>query len=101
MKQQEKFINKIYNMDCLEGMKQLPDASINLVIADPPYNIGVKTKKNGKNQVNQWDKIPDYIPWCISWLKECQRILKPNGVLYLWHNDIPQIAKLLESIKRN
>lgn len=100
MKQQEKFINKIYNMDCLEGMKQLPDASINLVIADPPYNIGVKTKKNGKNQVNQWDKIPDYIPWCISWLKECQRILKPNGVLYLWHNDIPQIAKLLESIKK-
>ena len=38
-------INKIYNMDCLEGMKEIPDKSIDLVIIDPPYLI--KSMKGG------------------------------------------------------
>ncbi|GAH94471.1 unnamed protein product, partial [marine sediment metagenome] len=41
------------NEDCLVGMKILPDNSVNLIIADPPYNIGKA----------EWDKIPDYIKW--------------------------------------
>ena len=42
-------LNKIYNEDCLEGMKRIPDGSVDLVLTDPPYNIG-KAK---------WDKIPN------------------------------------------
>ena len=79
----------LYNGDCLEILKTLPDASVGLVLTDPPYNIG-KAK---------WDKIANYTDWCISWLIECQRILKPNGVLYLWHNDMTQIAPLLVAIQ--
>lgn len=47
MKQME--INKIYNDDCLEGMKRIPDNTVNLVITDPPYCIG--TTSNGKKVV--------------------------------------------------
>ena len=79
----------LYNGDSLEILKTLPDASVALVLTDPPYNIGKAS----------WDKIPNYIDWCISWLTECQRILKPNGVLYLWHNDMEQIARLLVAIE--
>lgn len=86
--------------DCLEHLRRIPDRSVDLVLTDPPYNVGVTTSVRGKHVKNAWDVIPDYIPWCISWLKECCRVLKPNGVLYLWHNDMAQIAELLEAIKR-
>ena len=91
---------KLYQGDCMKVMRQRPDSSADLVITDPPYNIGVKTKKNGKETVNKWDRIENYILWCIQWLKECERILKDNGVLYFWHNDIAQIAELLQGIKK-
>ena len=86
--------------DCLEHLRRIPDRSVDLVLTDPPYNVGVTTSVRGKHVKNAWDVIPDYIPWCISWLRECCRVLKPNGVLYLWHNDMSQIAELLETIKR-
>ena len=81
-------------------MKNIPDGSVDLVLTDPPYNIGVATVKDGKSSVNSWDKIDDYINWCIEWLTLCSRKLKPNGVLYFWHNDIEQIAELLCEIKK-
>jgi len=84
-------LNRIYNEDCLEGMKRVPDGSVDLVLADPPYNIG-KAK---------WDKIPNYIEWCGKWLIECQRVLKDNGSFYWWHNDMVQIAQLMEWIRAN
>lgn len=86
--------------DCLDAMRQLPARSVDLVLTDPPYNIGVVTTKNGKAEVNRWDKIDRYVDWCIEWLTECQRLLKPNGVLYFWHNDMAQIAELLEAIRQ-
>ena len=85
--------------DCLEVMKGIPDGSVDLVLTDPPYNVQVKTKKNGKAKINEWDKIDGYINWCVLWLNECSRVLKPNGVLYFWHNDMAQIAQLLEAIR--
>lgn len=77
--------------DCLELMKAIPDKSVDLVLTDPPYNIG-KAK---------WDKIPNYIEWCGKWFKECERLLKDNGSFYFWHNDMPQIAQLMEWIRQN
>lgn len=73
--------------DCLELMKQIPDRSVDLVLTDPPYNISVATSVNGKDVVNSWDKIDNYIDWCIKWLTLCSKKLKPNGVLYFWHNE--------------
>ena len=84
-------LNRIYNEDCLEGMKRIPAGSVDLVLTDPPYNIGIA----------EWDKIPNYIEWCGKWFIECQRVLKDNGSFYWWHNDVAQIAQLMEWIRQN
>lgn len=52
--------------DCLEHLRRIPDRSVDLVLTDPPYNVGVTTQVRGKARRNEWDVIPDYIPWCIS-----------------------------------
>ena len=62
--------------DCVEGMKQLANASVDLVIADPPYDIGV-----GKAV---WDTVPHYMQWSRTWLAEAVRVLKPGGALMLY-----------------
>ena len=79
----------IYHGDCREILPYLP--KVDLVLTDPPYNIG-KAK---------WDKIPNYIEWCGKWFKECERLLKDNGSFYFWHNDMVQIAQLMEWIRQN
>ena len=81
----------LYQGDCLELMKYIPDKSVDLILTDPPYNIG-KAK---------WDKIPNYIEWCGKWFLECQRVLKNNGSFYWWHNDMVQIAQLMEWLRNN
>lgn len=90
---------KLYHGDSLEVVRQMPDGSVDLVLTDPPYNIGLRTQTAGRRKYNDWDRIDDYISWCISWLRECQRVLKPNGVLYFWHSDMRQIADLLVRIQ--
>ena len=85
----------IYNGDCVELMHSIPDGSVDLVLADPPYNIGVTTQIGGKARPNQWDKIENYTDWFIGWVKEAERVLKPSGVLYFWHNDMKQIAEII------
>ena len=77
--------------DCLKLMKDIPDKSVDLILTDPPYNIG-KAK---------WDKIPNYVEWCGKWFVECQRVLKDNGSFYWWHNDMVQIAQLMEWLRVN
>ena len=84
--------------DCFEILPVIPSGSVDLILTDPPYNIGVHTVKDGKSTVNEWDKIENYIEWSIKWLNECARILKPTGVLYFFHNDMAQIAELLHEI---
>ncbi len=78
----EKRRNTIENIDCLIGMKNLPDNSIDIIIADPPYNIG-------KDFGNDSDKqtYPDYIEWVKLWLMECQRLLKPTGTMFIYGFD--------------
>jgi len=84
-------LNKIHCMDCLEGMKQMEDNSVDLIVTDPPYNINKDT----------WDKIEGYYEWCISWVKECQRILKDNGSIYVFHNDMGFIPRFMVGIEQN
>ena len=84
-------INRIYNEDCLEGMKRLEDASVAMVLCDPPYNIGKAA----------WDNIENYVDWCGAWIKECERILKPTGTFVFWHNDLVQTSELVCWINKN
>ena len=88
--------------DVMTALEQVPDGSVDLVLTDPPYNIGVTTggMTRSTHKKNEWDKIDNYIDWCIQWLLLCSRKLKPNGVLYFFHNDIVQVAELMEAIKQ-
>lgn len=72
--------HELINGDCLEALKRLPKESVNLIITDPPYNIGLKYKKS--YYIDHWE-IKDYIDWCKKWLKECNRVLKEDGTMYL------------------
>ncbi len=84
-------LNKIYLGDCLELMRQLEDNSVDLVLTDPPYNIGKE----------EWDKIDNYISWFGKVLKEIERVLKDNGSFYFFHNQFPTISKIQVWIEQN
>ena len=75
--------------DCVEVLKGYPDNHFNLIIADPPYNINKA----------EWDNIPDYLNWSMAWIGECQRVLKDNGSLYIFHSEMPTIARLMNRIE--
>ena len=89
-------VNKIYCMDCLEGMKQLDDKSIDLVLTDPPYNIGQDdklTKKNGIVQSNkscwgEWDNLEynSYLKFIESLMKECNRLMKDSASFIMFYD---------------
>ena len=70
---------KIIHKDCVTGMKELPDCSADIIICDPPYNIG---KDFGNNKCKE--TMDKYLSWCDSWIAECIRILKPKGTLYIY-----------------
>lgn len=82
--------NNIYCIDCLEGMKQLPSDSVDLICTDPPYNIDYHYAEYN-------DTKPDYWIWCAEWIKECFRVLKPTGSIYVkqFHRNI-RFGVLLE-----
>ena len=72
-------INTIYNQDCIQGMKKINSETVDIVICDPPYNIG----KDFGNDSDKQD-MNAYLEWCDQWIAECLRILKPNGTLYIY-----------------
>jgi len=92
--------NRIYCIDVLEGLKQLDDESVDLIITSPPYN------KNGFNKLKHatkrvWnqtiaydgDEMNDYMPedeyekWQIEVLNECFRVLKKDGSMFYNHKE--------------
>ena len=70
-------LNKIYNEDCLEGMKRIQDNSIDLAVADPPY-----WKVINEQWDYQWRTESDYVEWCVKWMKEVARVLRIGGTFY-------------------
>jgi site-specific DNA-methyltransferase (adenine-specific) len=70
--------NVVHHGDALEILKQYPDNSIDLVFADPPYNLD-----KGYNVYADEHSREEYIAWCNAWLREYVRILKPTGSLYV------------------
>lgn len=73
-------IDRIYNMDCVEGMRMMDDGSVNLIVTSPPYNIGIDYDSYDDNM--DWD---EYYEWMEVWLRECYRILKPDGRIAVNH----------------
>ena len=71
--------HKIILGDVLEALKSVPDNSVDLIFADPPYNIG----KNFNGKIEKWDTEESYLEWCYEWLDICVQKLKPNGSFYV------------------
>ena len=94
----KKFENRVLIGDCIEQMNKLPEESIDLIFADPPYNLQLngdlsrpdQTKVNGVNE--SWDKfesISEYDNYTKLWMTAAKRILKPNGAIWVigsYHN---------------
>ena len=71
--------HKIIQGDSLEELKKIEDESIDLIFADPPYNIG----KNFNGHKDKWETNELYLEWCYKWLDLCIQKLKPNGSFYV------------------
>ncbi len=92
------YSNRILLGDCVSELKKIPSSSIDLVFADPPYNLQLSrellrpnnTRVDGVHQ--DWDKFNSfsaYDAFCREWLGECRRVLKPDGAIWVigsYHN---------------
>lgn len=65
--------------DALAVLRTMKDESVDLVFADPPYNIG----KDFGNDSDRWEDTDAYLDWCKTWIRECFRVAKRNGTVYL------------------
>ncbi|MGI9520389.1 MAG: site-specific DNA-methyltransferase [Hyphomicrobiaceae bacterium] len=91
-------INQFLVGDCLEKLADLPDESVDLVFADPPYNLQLERDLLRPNNTivdgvhNDWDKFQDfaaYDKFSRVWLEQCRRVLRPNGSIWVigsYHN---------------
>lgn len=62
-------LDRIYHVGCLEGLRKLPDKSVDLVVTDPPYNVGLRYSLYDDNKEN-------YKLWCSAWLYELLRVCR-------------------------
>jgi modification methylase len=91
-------VNRVIVGDCLTELSRLPSASVDLVFADPPYNLQLERDLLRPNNTvvdgvdDAWDKfssLADYDRFCRAWLAECRRILKPDAAVWVigsYHN---------------
>jgi modification methylase len=101
--------NEIIVGDCIEAMETLPPHSVDLVFADPPYNLQLSSEllRPNNSKVNgvddDWDKFGSfqaYDAFTKNWLSQCRRVLKPEGSLWLigsYHN-IFRVGTILQNL---
>ena len=79
-------LNRIYNEDCLEGMKRIPDESIDLIVSSPPYlNL---------REYSFWESYDNYLEDVEKWFYEIIRILKKGGhICWNVQENIPEPSK--------
>lgn len=74
-------LGSLFQGDCIPWLRDLPDASVDLVFADPPFNLA---KDYGKG-INDALADADYWAWTKTWLTECVRVLAPGGALWVYN----------------
>ncbi|MBU4477336.1 transcriptional repressor LexA [Candidatus Parcubacteria bacterium] len=96
-------INSVLHGDTISLLRRFPDKSVDLVLADPPYNLSKGNNINFQNKglkgfggkwnkvMEDWDNLPfvDYMNFTYEWLKEVKRVLKPTGSVWVfgtYHN---------------
>lgn len=81
---------KVILGDCRIELENVENKSVQTICIDPPYNIGK----------DHWDHINDYNNWLVNIIKMLETKLRDNGSLFVFHNDMEQIAELMISIKK-
>lgn len=74
----DNFRNQIFNRDVMEILKSMPTNSVEMIYGDPDYNVGINY--HGKKYKTKWDL---YIDWYVELTRECLRVLKPSGNLFM------------------
>ena len=102
-------LGRILPGDCIEAMRSLPDASVDLVFADPPYNLqlgGDLNRPDGSHVdavTDAWDRFDSFAAYdgfTRAWLTEAKRVLKPDGGLWVigsYHN-IYRVGAILQDL---
>ena len=104
------YLNRVVVGDCIEKMNKLPPESVDLIFADPPYNLQLngelerpdQTKVDGVKE--SWDKfqsISDYDNYTKKWMSSARRVLKPNGSIWVigsYHN-IFRLGYILQDLE--
>ena len=73
-------INDVHNIDCVDLMRSMDPESVNMIFADPPFNLN-------KKYISYRDNLPfeEYIDWTRSWIAQACRILKPDGSIFVYN----------------
>lgn len=82
---------KIYNENCVTGMQNhIDDDSVDLIFTDPPYGISgdqldTHYNRDGTKVIPGYIDVPNdqYAAWCQEWIRECERVLRPGGSMYI------------------
>jgi modification methylase len=102
-------LGRILTGDCVEAMRSLPDSSVDLVFADPPYNLqlgGDLNRPDGSHVdavTDHWDRFDSfasYDAFTTAWLAQVRRVLKPDGALWVigsYHN-IYRVGAILQDL---
>ena len=101
--------NRIIHGDCVEVMQSLPEESVDLIFADPPYNLQLRNELHRPNMTkvdavtDEWDKFDSfqaYDDFTGTWLAACKRILKPTGSIWVigsYHN-IFRVGRIMQDL---
>ncbi len=105
----EKFLNKIILGNNVEILSQMPEKSVDLIFADPPYNLQLKNELYRPNQTkvngvdDSWDKfnsMKEYDEFTKQWLSACRRVLKDDGTIWVigsYHN-IYRVGAIMQNL---
>lgn len=74
-------LGRLYQGDCLDLLAETPEESVDLVFADPPFNLGKDYGKHYKDSVHD----SAYLDWSRKWIEECCRVLSPGGAFFLYN----------------
>ena len=105
----EPLLGQVHQEDCIGFLSKMPDACIDLIFADPPYNLQLRNELFRSNLTkvdavsDEWDKFDGfaaYDAFCLEWLGQCRRVLKDTGTIWvigMYHN-IHRVGKIMQDL---
>ncbi|OWY23070.1 site-specific DNA-methyltransferase [Sphingobacteriales bacterium UPWRP_1] len=103
------FIDQILHGNCLDWLQKMPENSVDLIFADPPYNLQLQNDLYRPNQTkvdgvfDNWDRFENFEAYDLftqNWLSACRRVLKPNGTIWVigsYHN-IFRVGAIMQNL---